>query len=186
MGDHGGVANSRGSQTVRDMILSMAVLGVVVGGIWWLFIPHDAGADPVRPVSYQVELGQARRDAPFAVAVPEGLGKGWRATSVTYDGARSKAVTWHLGLVDPKDEYAAVEQSNASGDAFVRRVSQDAEPDGGATVTVGGVAWERWEGSRYDALVHRGDGVTTVVTGTAPQARLAELAAALRYQRSAG
>lgn len=181
-----GVANSRGSQTVRDMILSMAVLGVVVAGIWWLFIPHDAGADPVRPISYKVEFGQARRDAPFAVAAPAGLGKGWRATSVTYDGAHPKAVTWHLGLVDPEDEYAAVEQSDASGDAFVRRVSQDAKWDGSRTVTVGGIAWEWWEGSRYDALVHRGDGVITVVTGTAPRARLAELAAALKYERAAG
>lgn len=163
----------------------MAVLGVIVAGIWWLFIPHDAGADPVRPVSYSVELGQARRAAPFAIAAPHGLGKGWRATSVAYDGARPKAVTWHLGLVDPKDEYAAVEQSNVSGDAFVRRVSLHAQRDGAHTVTIAGAPWERWRGSRYDALVHRGNGVTTVVTGTAPQPRLAELAAALTYQRSA-
>lgn len=164
----------------------MAVLGVVVAGIWWLFIPHDAGADPVRPINYRVELGQARRAAPYAVAAPEGLGKGWRATSVTYDGSHPKATTWHLGLVDPKNEYAAVEQSNGPADAFIKRVTLGAKHDGVRTVTVDGVAWEQWDGSRYDALVRRADGVTTVVTGTAPQARLAELAAALTFERTTG
>lgn len=165
----------------------MAVLGVVVAGIWWLFIPHDAGADPVHPVGYRVELGQARRDAPFPVAAPEGLGKSWQATSVTYSGADPKRVTWHLGMVDPEREYAAVEQSNSgSVDAFVRNVSLGAHRDGTRTVTADGMVWERWDGSRYDALVHRGAGVTTVVTGTAPTARLAELAAALRYAHTSG
>jgi hypothetical protein len=182
----GGVANSRGNQTVRDMVLSMAVLGVVVAGIWWLFIPHDAGADPVRPIVYNVELGQVRRAAPYPVAAPEGLAKSWRATSVSYDGSDPKATTWHLGFVDPQDEYAAVEQSNGAADAFVRRVSQGAKRDGGRTVTVDGVAWERWTGHKYDALVHRNDGVTTVVTGTAPYTRLAELAGALTYERTSG
>jgi hypothetical protein len=169
----------RGKQTVRDMVLSMAAIGIVVAFIW-LFIPHDPNADPVKPVGYQVELGQARRDAPFPVAAPEGLGKGWRASSVSYADTDPKAVAWHLGFVDPQDEYAAVEQSNASADTFVDRVSHGARRSG--TRTVGGIAWERWDGAKYDALVRRESGVTTVVTGTAPYARLAQLAAALKSE----
>src|SRR5882757_9260921 len=100
MGDHRDVANTRGGkQTVRDLVLSMAVIGVVAAVIY-IFIPHSEGV-PVKSVSYTAELGQARRDAPFAVAAPVGLGKQWRATSVTYGTSDTKAVAWHLGFVDP-------------------------------------------------------------------------------------
>ncbi|MEU6346775.1 DUF4245 domain-containing protein [Streptomyces sp. NPDC046977] len=171
------MAKKRGTETVRDMVLSMAAIGVVVGIIWF-FIPHDENHDPVQVVGYRVELDQARRSAPYPVAAPEGLGKGWRATSVTYEDTNPKAVHWHLGFVDPQNEYAAVEQSNADAEAFVASVSHDARKSG--TRTVGGETWDRYEGPKYDALVRQKGGVTTMVTGTAPADRLAELAAALQ------
>lgn len=62
MGDDGRVANMRGRQTVWDMVLSMAAIGAVVAGVYF-FLPHNEG-DPVKTVSYTVELGQARRSAP--------------------------------------------------------------------------------------------------------------------------
>jgi hypothetical protein len=165
----------RGKQTVRDLVLSMAAIGVVVFGIYF-FVPHSEG-DPVKTVGYSVELGQARRDAPYAVAAPVGLGKDWRATSVTYDATDPKAVAWHLGFVDPQEEYAAVEQSNAEAAAFVEAKTYGAKRSGSRTVD--GVTWAKYEGPKYDALVREASGVTTVVTGTAPFAQLAELAAAL-------
>lgn len=165
----------RGKQTVRDMVLSMVAIGVVVSGIY-LFVPHSEG-DPVKTVGYTVELGQARRDAPYAVAAPVGLGKDWRATSVTYDASDSEAVEWHLGFVDPQDEYAAVEQSNGKADTFIEAKSHGAVRSGSRTVD--GATWLKYKGSKYDALVREQSGVTTVVTGTASYDRLAELAAAL-------
>jgi hypothetical protein len=125
MGDHGVVANKRGRQTVWDMVLSMAAIGVVVAVIY-VFVPHDGNHDPVRTVSYTVELDQARRDAPFKVAGPVGLAKGWRASSVTYNSADPKNVQWHLGFVDPQNQYAAVEQSNAPAATFIAQKSHDA------------------------------------------------------------
>lgn len=172
----GGVAKKRGTETLRDMVLSMAAIGVVAGGIW-LFIPHDENHDPVKVVGYRVELDQARRDAPYQVAAPVGLGEDWRATSVTYESTDPRAVRWHLGFVDPKNEYAAVEQSNEAAEKFVAQKSHEAKRVG--TRTVGGETWQRYEGHKYDALVREEGGVTTMVTGTAPMARLAELAAAL-------
>lgn len=107
-----------------------------------------------------------------------GLGKDWRATSVTYDAVDPKAVSWHLGFVDPQDEYAAVEQSNTTSAAvFVDDRTHGAVRHGSRTVD--GVSWARYQGTKYDALVREHDGVTTVVTGTAPMSRLAKLAAAL-------
>ncbi|MFC4032689.1 DUF4245 domain-containing protein [Streptomyces polygonati] len=172
-------ADKRGNKTMVDLALSMVVLGIVVFLIY-LFIPHDSKADPVRVVPFSVELGQARRDAPFPVAGPEGLGAQWRSTSVTYSGTDRKAITWHIGFIDPKQQYVAVEQSNGPADAFISSVTLDAHRDGSRTVQAGGLSWQRYVGGRYTALVHKAQGVTTVVLGTAPDAQLTQMAAALK------
>lgn len=172
-------ADKRGNKTVWDLVLSMAVLAVVVAVIY-VFIPHNSKADPVRPVGYSVELTQARRDAPFKVAGPEGLGADWRATSVTYSAADPTAVAWHLGFVDPEKEYVAIEQSNAAAAPFIAEVTLDAHRDGKRTVAAGGQVWDRYAGGKYNALVRTADGVTTVVLGTGPDAQLQQMAAALR------
>ncbi|MFG1810586.1 DUF4245 domain-containing protein [Streptomyces sp. NPDC049040] len=172
-------ADKRGNKTVKDLFLSLAVLSVVVAVIY-LFIPHDSKADPVKPITYSVELGQARRDAPYKVAGPEGLGARWRPTSVTYSAADPHKVTWHLGFVDPEQQYVAIEQSNGDPDAFIAEVTLGAHRDGTRTVSAGGQVWERWAGKRYDALVRKEQGVTTIVLGTGPDGQLTQMAAALR------
>lgn len=180
MGDDRGVAaDKRGNKTVRDLLLSLVVLGVAVFAIY-LFIPHDSHADPVTVVPYSVELGQARRDAPYPVAGPEGLGADWRSTSVTYNAADPKNVTWHVGFVDPAQQYVAIEQSNGAADAFVSSVTLGSHRDGTRTVSAGGHTWERWTGGRYTALVRTDAKATTVVLGTAPDAQLTQMAAALQ------
>lgn len=180
--DHGRVATSRrGTQTVRDMILSMAAIGVVAAVIY-VFVPHTE-EDPVKPIDYMVELTTASRAAPFPLLAPEGLSKEWRATSVRYDGNDRAAdgAVWHLGFVNPHDEYAAVEQSDGPSKRFVEHVSKKARQDG--SFRVGGEEWDRYSGARYNALVRERDGVTTVVTGTAPHDQLAELAGALKARK---
>ena len=180
MGDDRGVAaDKHGSKTVRDLLLSLVVLGFVVSVIY-IFIPHDSHADPVKVVPFSVELGQARRDAPYPVAGPEGLGAEWRSTSVTYNAADPKNVTWHIGFVDPEQQYVAVEQSNGPSDAFVASVTLNSHRDGTRTVSAGGHTWERWTGGRYTALVLKDPKVTTVVLGTAADTQLEKMAAALQ------
>ncbi|WP_435124659.1 DUF4245 domain-containing protein [Actinacidiphila sp. bgisy144] len=170
-----------GNKTVRDLILSMLVLGVAVYLIY-LFIPHDSKATPVKTesVGYTVELQQARRDAPFPVAGPTGLGAKWNATSVTYSGSDPKNVTWHVGFVDPDQQYVALEQTNGDPADFITQVTINGHRDTGHTLPVNGVAWQRWTGGRYDALVREQGGVTTVVLGTAPTSRLQSFAASLK------
>jgi hypothetical protein len=170
--------NKRGTQTVRDMVLSLTLI-VLAAGVIYLFIPHDEDQDPVKTVGYGVEVTTARRAAPYPVAAPQGLPETWRATSVRYRGAGGAGATWHLGFVTPGNEYAAVEQSDARPESFVEDVTLGARATG-RTQDVGGTAWRRYEGEKYDALVRRGTGVTTVVTGTASFERLGELAGALR------
>lgn len=166
----------RGKQTVRDMVLSVAVIGVVVAGIY-LFVPHS-GSDSVKTVSYRVELGQARRASPYPVAGPVGLSGGWRATSVNYDGDNPKAVHWHLGFIDPQNQYASLEQTNSSAGGFISDTTQQSHRVGAQSVD--GVTWQRYGGGRYRALARTVHGVTTMVDGTAPYDQLAQLAGALR------
>ncbi|GAA2577901.1 DUF4245 domain-containing protein [Streptomyces tubercidicus] len=172
----------RGRQTVRDMVLSLAVIGILVGAIY-IFIPHDEGAEAARSavkrVDYRVELITARRTAPYAVAAPEGLPKTWRATSVSYKASDDgKGGAWHLGMLDPEQQYAAVEQSDALPRKFIKEVTLGATKVEGKQA-VGSKKWDRYQGDKYRALVREESGVTTVVTGTAPYGRLADLAAAL-------
>ncbi|HET6358606.1 MAG TPA: DUF4245 domain-containing protein [Streptomyces sp.] len=174
------MAGMRGRQTVRDMVLSMAVIGAVVAVIY-VFIPHDEKADPVKAVDYRVELLTARRAAPYPVAAPEGLAKEWKPTSVSYRGADGNA--WHLGFLDPDGEYVAVEQSTAPAGKYIPQVSQQATKTG-RTQQIAGVTWQRWEGPKYDALVREDKGSTTVVTGTASYEQLAHFAAALESKKT--
>ncbi|MET9604653.1 DUF4245 domain-containing protein [Streptomyces sp. NPDC006512] len=169
----------KGKQTVWDMVRSLAVIGIVVAGIY-LFVPHDEDADPTRTVDYRVETLTARRAAPYPVAAPAGLSGEWRATSVTYE--RKNANAWHLGFLGPGKEYVAVEQSTDVSPKYLAKVTQGAKA-GGKTEQVGDRAWERWEGEKYDALVRQEQGYVTVVTGTAPFEQLARMAAALEFKQ---
>ncbi len=182
-GTIGGVAGMRGKQTVRDMVLSMAVIGVVVAAIYF-FIPHDDSKDAqnsaVKTVGYRVELSTARRAATYPVAAPEGLPKGWRATSVSYEASDDgRGGAWHLGFLSPKDQYAAVEQSDAPAREYIKKVTLNATPAGGSR-QVDGARWDEYKGDTYKALVRKESGHTTVVTGTASYDGLAELAGALK------
>ncbi|MFC8920695.1 DUF4245 domain-containing protein [Streptomyces sp. NPDC057116] len=170
------MAGMRGKQTVRGMFQSMAVI-CAAAGVIYLFVPHDDKADPIKPVDYRVELVTAQRAAPYPVLEPVGLAKDWTPTSVAYDREDSDA--WHLGFLTPDRQYVAVEQSTAPPQKFITQVTHEAR-DTGRTQQVAGRAWQRWEGPKYDALVLRDKGVTTVVTGTATPEQLARMAAALK------
>lgn len=171
----------KGKQTVLDMVRSLVVLGVVVGGIY-LVIPHDEKADPTRVIDYRVEVLTARRAAPYPVAAPVGLPQEWRATSVTYE--RKAGSAWHLGFLDPRQQYVSVEQSTDATDAYIGKVTHSAAATG-QTQRVGDQVWERWDGEKYDALVRHEQGYVTVVTGTASFEQLGVMAAALEFKQGA-
>ncbi|MGW0362263.1 DUF4245 domain-containing protein [Streptomyces sp. NPDC002990] len=171
----------KGKQTVWDMVRSLAVIGLVVAGIY-LFVPHDDKADPTRAVDYRVETITARRAAPYPVAAPAGLPEQWRATSVTYE--RKNANAWHLGFLDPQRQYVAVEQSSDVSAKYIEKVTQQAKATG-QTQQIGDLAWERWEGEKYDALVRQEQGHVTVVTGTADFGQLGAMVAALEFKQGA-
>lgn len=171
----------KGKQTVRDMVLSLTVIGIVVGGIY-MFIPHDEKADPTRVIDYRVETLTARRAAPYPLAAPVGLPQEWRATSVGFE--RKNANAWHLGFLDPQQQYVSVEQSTDTTAGYIGKVTQKAKATG-QTQQVGDRAWERWDGEQYDALVRQEQGYVTVVTGTGSFEQLGTMAAALEFKQGA-
>ncbi|MCX4905739.1 DUF4245 domain-containing protein [Streptomyces sp. NBC_00878] len=172
------MAGMKGKQTVRDMVLSLGLIGVVAGFIY-VFIPHDDSEPPLKRVDYRVELLTARRAAAYPVAAPEGLPAEWKATSVRFQGDDFDA--WHLGFHDPDGEYVAIEQSTQKPVPFIEDASQGAE-ETDETQRIGTRSWTRYEGAKYDALVLKEKGSTTVVTGTASFAQLAKMAEALKTE----
>ncbi|EPD55069.1 MULTISPECIES: DUF4245 domain-containing protein [Streptomyces] len=171
------MAGSNGKQkTVRDMVLSLGVIGIAAAVIY-IFIPHDDKDTDIKRVDYRVELLTARRAAAYPVAAPEGLSKSWKATSVRFQGDKFDA--WHLGFHAPDDQYVQIEQSTQKPSEFIDEASQG----GSATKTtqkIAGRTWTHYTGGRYDALVLPGKGSTTVVAGTGSFKQLTEMAAALK------
>ncbi|MCX4410443.1 DUF4245 domain-containing protein [Streptomyces sp. NBC_01549] len=170
------MAGTKGKQSVRDMLLSLGLIGLMAGVIY-IFIPHDDSAPPLKRVDYRVELLTARRAASYPVAAPVGLPTAWKATSVRYDGTQFDA--WHLGFQDPEGQYVAVEQSTQPAAVFIDSASQGAK-ETKATQRIGAATWQRYEGDKYDALVLKAKGATTVVTGTGSFGQLTKMAEALK------
>src|ERR1044072_133060 len=184
----GGVAGMRGKETVRDMVLSLTVIGVVAAAIYVFGIPHDDGdkGQGVKTVDYRVEVDTARRAAPDPVAAPQkgSPPQGGRAGAGAYQpgATEDKGAAWHLGFLDQNEEYIAIEQSDGKPVPFIEDVTQQAR-ETKTKQKIGGHEWVRYEGDKYDALVRREPGVTTVVTGTASYGQLAKMAAVLKAEK---
>ncbi|MEV5960051.1 DUF4245 domain-containing protein [Streptomyces sp. NPDC051987] len=172
------MAGTNGKQkTVRDMILSLALIGLAAGFIY-LLVPHDDHAPDIQRVDYRVELLTARRAASYPVAAPQGLPSAWKATSVRFQGEEGDR--WHLGYQTPDGQYVQVEQSTQKRADFIDDASQGASATK-TTEKIGDRTWTHYTGGRYDALVLDGTtGSTTVVAGTASFAELTKMAAALQ------
>lgn len=194
------------------MVLSMAVIGVGAS-LLYSTLPNDENQDPVQEISYEVELTTAGRAAPYALMAPEGLTEAWRATSVNYQHQSDHGTVWHLGFMDPADQYVAVEQGDGDRDKFIAEVTHQAR-ETSRTEEINGEEWVRYEGEKYNALVREEsalsadsadsedseeeatdaaateekdiEDVTTLVTGTASHAQLKEMAAALEPQVNQG
>ena len=165
-----GRPNARLRQTVRDMVISLAVVLAsiaVIMAITWRPTP-----DPVRVIDPTPALVQARAEADYPILYPAGLDAAWRPTSARWEITPASAPdpAWHVGFVTPDDAYAQLGQSVTEDPSYVADQIGAAEPAG---------EWEGW--IRYDsidqrALVRVDSGVTVVVSGTAPWPTLQVLA----------
>lgn len=189
----GGMAKNGGSSrlrtTIRDMVLSMAVIVLPILLVFWL-MPSKTPKTPVTVVSaaeYQSMLTAARADLPFQALGPAGLPGGWNLTSDDYQPEGASAADWHLGYQTPSGKYAEFEQTTETIAQFLNEQNSDATQ--AATVSVAGQggaqAWQKYTGSTpggLKTLLFRQDGRTSleVVAGSGSLTELETLAASLR------
>jgi hypothetical protein len=177
---------SRLRTTVRDMILSMALIVLPILAVIWL-MPSTHSATPVAAVSdsdYQAMLGAARQSLPFTALSPTGLPANWVLTSDNYQPAGLGAADWHLGYQTPSGKYAAFEQTTETLGQFLVGAASNAQKSG--SVQVAGASWTEYTGTApaaYKTLLFRqppGAKSLEVVAGSGPLAELQTLAASLK------
>ncbi len=160
---------------LRSVLVLTALLSVVV-----LYQRFYSAGDRVYtpPVEVGPSLEQARDVAPFDVLAPVGLPAGWTPTSVRYTPGASPS--WHVGYLTPAGAYAGLEQAAVPTDELLR----DAVPTTSASgqVDLAGTTWQLRtdEATGETTLVRADRDATVLVTGSATQAELEQLAAALR------
>jgi hypothetical protein len=168
------------SKVVRGSICLLGAAIIIVA------VPAPHAAEPVT-ISYAGDLARLARLAPYPAVAPAGLPASWQPVSsgLAVGGANGPGtVTWQLGYMTPDGALAALAESNASAAAFVRRMTNDGNPDSALPAAdLNGQAWRlsstpvRGQRSMY---LTSAAGFTLVVTGNATWAQLRELAASLR------
>ncbi|MFG2005703.1 DUF4245 domain-containing protein [Spirillospora sp. NPDC048911] len=162
--------------------LAIAACLVLVGVIY--LITPRSNEEVLPTIDYGSQQWAMTTDAPYTVWAPAGLPATWRPTSSRINGLNGKGpVAWHLGFVTPSKHYAALEQSNEKASQYVHRMTNNKNPNG--SMRVGGTTWTTYyrKDKKANSLARTlPDGVSLVVTGTAPYEELAILAAAIKPQ----
>lgn len=168
-----GRPNARLGKTVADMARSMVVVLIVVGAV--LLITWRPQPDAIRSVDPTEALTAARATAGYPVLYPEDLPEGWAITSARWDLPvdAEPDPAWHLGFVTPEEAYAQLGQSATINPAYLTGQTQGGQPVGEDPS-----GWQRYENSGLEptrSLVTVVDGVTIVISGTAPWETLSDL-----------
>ncbi len=163
----------RGREGAVDMVRSLAVVLLLVGGLWFFGQASPSDSQQVRRVDPALQLTDFRAAHP-GVPVPAGLPADWIPNVASYDGS-----VLRVGYVIARSGY--VEFSAGSGAQFGTQQS-GGRPVG--TVDVGATSWRQVRtGDGHESLVRDVHGVTLVVGGLrekASAAQLEQLAAAVR------
>jgi hypothetical protein len=164
-------------KSAADMTRTLVVIVVIVVGVLLLIPRSNQVVQPA--VDVAAAANGAAGQAGFALSVPAGLPDGWRSTSARLQRNTDGVQTWHVGWVTPSGRYAGMEQAGSPTREWEDTQVTDGREQG--TVEAGGVTW--LVRSRTDrgitSWVLRGQGRTTIVTGTAQRDELAALATAL-------
>jgi hypothetical protein len=163
---------------VRSLLPLVVICLLLVG--WQAFRSGpDVGVRTVDPSS-TVQLAAAR--AGYEVLVPTGLDEDYRSTSARTDAGDAREgdpVTLEIGYLTPSEEFAGFVVSDDRGADPVAAVLDGAQDRG--TVDVGGESWTRSTTADGEtALTREADGVTVLVTGSAPDEELRTVAESVR------
>jgi hypothetical protein len=166
----------RARQSVRDMILSLAVILVIVALV---FAFQARGGQRVRVVDPSGTYAGARTAAHYPVRIPR-LPDGWRPTSTGNQTSEGGRLTMRVGFLTPRDQYAQlVESDQPRAVVLGRELSEGVRPIG--SLTVDGALWDRLPARKSGdrAIARTEDGVTYLVYGSAGLDELRFLAGSL-------
>jgi len=164
------------------MLRSLGLLVLVCLALagWMAF--QQSTVDPVREVDPTSTVQLAASRAGYPIVAPAELPEEYRPTSARTDAGEAGAgdpVTLQIGYLTPSEEYAGFAVSDDARAAAVTDVLDGAEQQG--SVDLGGQRWTRSTTERGEtALWRESDGVTVVVTGSAPDGELETVARAVR------
>jgi hypothetical protein len=154
-------------------LLPLLLIVVLVAVLNW----PRAGSDGVHVIDISGPISSARQ-AGLGVLQPSGLSDRWRPTSTEFlPAGASGGASLRIGYVSPAGRYAELLQGNDAPEAVAAQygpVSSD------GTAPVNGVSWARFRTEAGRQLLRRTIGkLTVIVTGTASQDELSELAGSL-------
>jgi Protein of unknown function (DUF4245) len=168
-------ANRLTAANILRSLLPLVIICLLIVA-WQAFRSSgDVGVRTVDPSS-SVQLAAAR--AGYEILVPTDLDADYRPTSARTDAggaAEGDPVTLEIGYLTPSEEFAGFVVSDDRAADPVAAVLDGAEEQG--PVDLAGEQWTRWTTVKGEtALVREPDGVTVLVTGSAPDEELEAVA----------
>lgn len=136
----------RGYETVRDMVISMAVLG---GGVALLLLvtwrPDQPNYTPVSPIEVSKVEQQNANFELFLPNVPDN----WSATTAWLEPLANEFDHWHMSYVIDTSRYVGIEQTDGNRDLLLNsRIGSKIDE-----VRVGGFTYELFDGQNDIELV---------------------------------
>jgi len=163
---------------IRSLVPLVVICLLLVA--WQAF--RASNEETVRTVDPTATVRLAVERAGYEVPAPAGLPEEYRTTSARTDAGfadEGAPVTLEIGYLTPSGEFAGFIVSDDAGAGPVRAALEGATDEG--TVDVDGDPWTRLTTERGETALTREAGeVVLVVTGSAPDDELREVAAAVR------
>ncbi len=171
--------------SVPNMVRSLVVVLALVAVVY--FILPRTGSVERPPVDVTSNARAVAGETGWPVLAPAGLGSGWRVTAARFERTRFGVPTWFVGYETPSGTYVALTQAaDVTADWLTEQTNKGSRR---GSRTVDGQTWAQYaraDGTQ-NSLVRTGAGsVTTVLSGTAGFAEIADLAGSLRVVVPAG
>jgi Tfp pilus assembly protein PilV len=175
-------AARHGFGNLPSMVISMVFIMAAVLA-WVAMVPRvreiNQPAVDVTSVAMQV-----RQETGWAISQPQ-LPAAWKATNARFDSAADGVRTWHAGYLSPDGHYVSIDQTEVTGatEDWTSERTSNGQADG--TLSAAGRTWHKLSSRDIlqRSLVSKGSAahdLTTVLSGTAPYAQLAQFADTLK------
>jgi hypothetical protein len=165
------------------MLRSLGLVAIVAAATL-IFVPglfHPNKAQRFAGVDYTDYLVGFRQLTNRSPVRPESLPYGWKSNAAALTGTKGTAHL-HIGWATPGAHYAGLEEGVITPKAFVHETLGVTMSAVTGSMSIGGKTWQIVTSSAGQySLIHVGGGVTLVITGTATEAQLQVLAAALAH-----